>query len=76
MTTDEIGWLIELARPGAQPRYWCGGVDSADPDDWTTDANEAIRFARSVDAERVGNTLEQPVIATEHMWPRVETVKP
>ncbi len=65
MTTDEIGWLIEQASTvfDSRPTYWAGG------DSWTTADSEAVRFARSVDAERVARTLDSDVRVTEHMWP-------
>ena len=42
----EYAWLIEA---GSSPHYWDGrGIGT-----YTTDANDAVRFARFDDAERV-----------------------
>lgn len=46
---DETGWLIESASPQGVPQYWDGRRDNS----FTIDANEAVRFARFEDAERV-----------------------
>lgn len=62
----EQAWLIELpVRHGrTQPKWWTAGDE-----EWTTDPNEAIRYARSLDAER---TVERDdirgAIVTEHVW--------
>lgn len=61
MTT---AWLIEdRFAPG--PRWWHGAG-------YSSDANEAVRFARKVDAQRVILTTllneDFPLIATEHGW--------
>jgi hypothetical protein len=69
--SNETAWLIEI-QIGGRAVWWraianCGRT-------WTTDANEAVRFARKGDAERVIRGLrgDDPVmagaIATEHMW--------
>ena len=72
VTTTEIGWLIELSSSVSEgvPTYWFG------ENSWTTAAIDAVRFCRSTDAERVARSLDYEVRITEHMWPRVETVKP
>lgn len=41
----ESGWLIERQEDGL-PQWWVAGS-------WTKNANEAVRFARQKDAERV-----------------------
>ena len=46
----EYGWLIEA---GSSPHYW----DGRKPGSYTVDANEAIRFARFEDAEKVRNWI-------------------
>lgn len=63
---DERGWLIE-----ANGSYWDGrGVG---PDGFHDDPNQAVRFARFEDAERVKyHVLGQWAFAlrsTEHSWP-------
>ncbi len=66
---SETGWLIER-QLGGRAIWWratptCGRT-------WTTDANEAVRFARKEDAQKVMFTWSDPffrgAIATEHMW--------
>ena len=63
---DEVGWLIELADKQGVPSYHQLEYD----DDWTSDANKALRFARREDAQayidHIGWTEPKPV---EHMWP-------
>jgi hypothetical protein len=54
----EIGWLIERASPGGRPEWWQGRSQGW----WTHDANDAMRFARSHDAERALSWL----VAVEH----------
>jgi hypothetical protein len=64
-STDETAWLIELAGNHGVPNYHQLKYD----DDWTPDANKALRFARREDAqayiEHIGWTEPKPV---EHMW--------
>ena len=61
----KLAWLIE-DELGPQARWWCG-------ESYSTDANEAIRFCRKEDAEKVIRTIlasrEFSLIATEHGWP-------
>ena len=67
----ETGWLIENTIAGRavwwQARNDCGRT-------WTTDASNAVRFARKEDAERVIGALHafddflSDAIATDHMW--------
>jgi len=66
--TVERGWLIEKgASSTAAPLYWNG-----DPVEvgWTTDVDQAIRFARKLDAERVadGLLIIVAVRVVEHRW--------
>lgn len=63
---DETAWLIEI--PGSDvvgPMYHQLEYD----DEWTPDANKALRFARRQDAQAyidyTGWTVPKPV---EHMW--------
>lgn len=65
----EYGWLIEDAEDDARPgpRYYDLSPDS--PAFWTLDHNEAMRFSRKVDAERLCNYLGiEPVRIVEHAW--------
>lgn len=67
----ETGWLIENTIGGRgvwwRARNECGRT-------WTTDACDAIRFARKEDAERVIGALQKSdpfmsgAFATDHMW--------
>ena len=69
-TEFEYAWVIEAADndlPG--PRYYNLNQDL--PNFWTLDHNEAIRFARKVDAEQLWAYLGdevQPVRFVEHGW--------
>ena len=60
----ESGWLIEFT--GGAPSWW----DGRGPDTGMFDANEAVRFARREDAERVLYWIvtRRPAIVTEHLW--------
>lgn len=64
---DETGWLIEMGDP---PVY---AVLSNDPDEhWTSDAGNALRFARREDAQAYSDHIgwtSPPVRVVEHMWP-------
>lgn len=66
---SETGWLIEQVI-GGRAVWWraraeCGRL-------WTVDANEAVRFSRKLDAERVIMARVDPFMsgafATDHMW--------
>lgn len=67
----ESGWLIEIVMGG---RAWWWMADNGCGRQWTTDANEAIRFARKLDAERLIQRLGSTRVdfrgayATDHMW--------
>ncbi len=64
----ETGWLIECKQ---SPSWWSGKVmrGTVDCRFFSTDPNEAVRFARKKDAERViaqaGTSCQH---ATEHAW--------
>lgn len=62
---SEVAWLIELAGNHGAPNYFQLEHDN----DWTSDANRALRFARRQDAQayiyHIGWTEPKPV---EHMW--------
>jgi hypothetical protein len=67
---EEKAWLIERRQDvsGEPPRYWAGG----DFLGWTTDINDAIRFARREDALRVHDRHKGPILGycnvVEHLW--------
>lgn len=74
---NPTGWLIEWPHTkGSEPRWWCGPIDDEHPGQhrWSTSANDAVRFCRKVDAERVMRTAlgDKPyfsqLIATGHKW--------
>lgn len=63
--TEEAGWLVELN--GERPRWWCV-VRGKEPD-WSTNASQALRFARKVDAEDYINEAGwTEAFASEHIW--------
>lgn len=64
----DTGWLIEQQFNG-RAVWWRG--DPSGHRDWTPDANEAVRFARKEDAERVLRALGSfwlKAQALEHAW--------
>lgn len=68
-TVSEQVWLIESASPLGVTQYWDGRRDNS----FTIDPNEAVRFARFEDAERVrGWTLREPIRhhcrSVAHLW--------
>lgn len=64
----EFGWLIEF-REANRPTWW----DGRGPNTSTNDANDAIRFSRKQDAERVASLgfMKRKYIITEHSWSNV-----
>lgn len=65
-------WLIEEdSEAGPNGRWWRGG-NKWNADNFSADANEAIRFARKEDAEKVIRTTladeAYRLVATEHGW--------
>lgn len=64
--TQESGWLIETG----DHKYWNG--KHADQDGFTHDPNDAVRFARFEDGERVIHWLMQKfhvfLVTREHGW--------
>ena len=66
MDSNETGWLIETG----DHNYWCGRT--ADSDGFTHDPNDAVRFARFEDSERVINWLLGKysvfLVSREHSW--------
>jgi hypothetical protein len=65
-TNDKIGWLAESShRNGA---VWFKNANNNSLT-WTTESNEALRFARKVDAETFIEILQLTTCkATEHLW--------
>jgi hypothetical protein len=65
----EYAWLIEKQLGQA---WWIAATPSGKHVYWTTNANEAVRFARKEDAERMIPVLipDYPAaaIATQHAW--------
>lgn len=65
---NDIGWLIETG----DHKYWNGRT--ADATGFTDDPNEAVRFARFEDAERIIHwLLEQYKVflcSRQHSWHR------
>lgn len=62
---ENSAWLIELeVSSPATPQYWIGS--SA----WSSDNQEAIRFARKVDAERAAMMMLDGINIRicEHIW--------
>jgi hypothetical protein len=59
----ETAWLIHGHRSG-KPIYWCGVAE------WSEDPNDAVRFARQLDAERVRGVAVPAAgtFVTEHVW--------
>lgn len=64
----KYGWLIEMKPDGTPgPAYYDLGPRS--PTFWTLDHNDAMRFSRKVDAERLIAYLGiQEGIPVEHAW--------
>lgn len=68
--TIEYGWVIENgASDPSAPTYWCG-VDGNFGVTFTTDAFQAIRFARKADAERAARAVlpGMEVRIAQHAW--------
>jgi hypothetical protein len=58
---NEIAWLIEIDGP-----KWCCFVNGKS--DWTADPNQALRFARKVDADNFKAYWCVTAKSTEHAW--------
>ena len=70
--STEYAWVIERGEsdPSA-PKYWAAG--SWEPSNsyaWTSNHEEAIRFAREIDARRVAERIMKgmDVRVCEHAW--------
>ncbi len=63
---EETGWLIETG----DHKYWNG--KRADQNGFTHDPNDAVRFARFEDGERVIHWLMEKfnvfLVTREHVW--------
>ena len=62
----ETAWLIEMKDYVHPVPAWWGGTRYG----WRHDANEAVRFCRQEDAERVIESMpwKHNAIATQHSW--------
>lgn len=79
--SEPVAWLIEIKPHGHAPQWWGFNYEPGRFADWCADANNAVRFSRKEDAERMrlhilarselaGNVpYASSVIVTEHMWP-------
>lgn len=68
---EESGWVIEAADSSvSEPKYWTGHADATRSSSWTSNHNQAIRFARKLDGERVAERLMNGVFVRicEHGW--------
>jgi hypothetical protein len=61
----EYGWLIENGKQGEELRYRNMNQGAIT---WIADANEALRFARRIDAEKFAAEDEDAWFVTEHAW--------
>lgn len=63
---ETTAWLIEMKDYVHPVPAWWGGARYG----WRHDANEAVRFCRQVDAERVIESMpwRYMAIATQHSW--------
>ncbi len=75
MTTQEFGWVIERGDSEiSRPLYWTGTALGSDPNAWTFDNLNAIRFARELDASVVAHNFmgcgdgRMNVRVKEHGW--------
>ena len=60
---DETAWLVEM--PDLPPR-WVGFIDGKN--EWTTNPNRALRFARKEDADNFKSWWCRTAISVEHRW--------
>jgi len=77
---EAVAWLVEWKAHGHEPRWWGFNHTPGKNATWCSDANNAIRFARKEDAERMRlhhiavagltgmHSYERSVSVTEHMW--------
>jgi hypothetical protein len=84
----ERAWLVEWKAHGYGPQWWGFNHAPGKHATWCSDANNAIRFARKEDAERMRlhviavagltghHEYERSITATEHEWPNAELSGP
>jgi len=77
---ESVAWLVEWKAHGHGPQWWGFNHTPGKNGTWCSDANNAIRFARKEDAERMRlhiiavagltgmHDYERSVSVTEHMW--------
>ena len=77
---EAVAWLVEWKAHGYGPQWWGFNHTPGKNATWCSDANNAIRFARKEDAERMRlhiiavagltgmHEYERGVSVTEHMW--------
>jgi len=78
----ETAWLIEFKQSASQRPAWYG-ADDTEGLGMVTNANDAIRFSRKIDAEKVIEGIGwTEAFAVEHVWmggarrPRLRTNNP
>lgn len=76
----ERAWLVEWRAHGYGPQWWGFEYVPGKHGSWCADANNAIRFARKEDAERMRlyviavagltglHDYERSITVTEHEW--------
>ena len=84
----ETAWLVEWQAHGYGPKWWGFNYEPGIHADWCSDANNAVRFSRKEDAERMRlhiiaakglkgqHDYERSISATEHAWPTHATPQP
>ena len=77
---EAVAWLVEWKAHGHGPQWWGFNHTPGKNATWCSDANNAIRFARKEDAERMRlhviavagltgmHSYERSVSVTEHLW--------
>ena len=80
----ERAWLVEWKAHGFGPKWWGFNYEPGKHGHWCSDANNAIRFSRKEDAERMRlhiiavagfkghHEYERSITATEHEWPNAK----
>lgn len=86
----ERAWLVEWRAHGYGPKWWGFNFTPSEHADWCSDANNAVRFSREEDAERVRLHIiasadyhdrhrvayGRSITVTEHEWPNVGVQPP
>lgn len=79
----ERAWLVEWKANGFGPQWWGFRWTPGKHAFWCSDASDAVRFSRKVDAERMRlhiiavadltghHEYERSITVTEHEWPNV-----